>query len=176
MRTIAFLLLFTACLLPAQDLSNRRAPGFSLPDSSLQQYDAQDYRGKILLVEFMQTSCPHCREFSKILQQLPAKYGDRVAVLSVVNPPDTQTTVLRYIAEHKVSNPILFDCGQVAASYVKAGPGNSTLNIPHLFVIDAQGMIRSDFSYGPMTRGIFEGEDLFTLLDRMLTPAAKPKP
>lgn len=175
MRTLASVLLFSACLLPAQDLSNRRAPGFSLPDSRLQQHDVQDYRGRIVLVEFMQTSCPHCQEFSKILQRLPAKYGDKVAVLSIVNPPDTQTTVLRYIAEHKVSMPILFDCGQVASSYVKAGPQNSMMTIPHVFVIDAQGMIRSDFSYGPMTRGVFEGEDLFTLLDRMLSPAAKPK-
>ena len=170
MRRLFSVLLFFVCLVHAQDLSNRRAPGFSLPDSNLQQYDPQDYRGKVLLVEFMQTSCAHCQEFSKILEQVPARYGNKVAVLSIVNPPDTQTSVLRYIAERKVLAPILFDCGQVAASYVKAGPQNSTITIPHIFVIDAQGVIRSDFSYGPLTRGIFEGEDLFALLDNMLRP------
>ena len=36
-------------------LSNRRAPGFSLPDSTMKQHDPLDYRGKILLLEFMQT-------------------------------------------------------------------------------------------------------------------------
>lgn len=174
MRRLFSVPLFFVCLVHAQDLSNtlsnRRAPGFSLPDANLQQYDPQDYRGKVLLVEFMQTSCAHCQEFSRILQQVPARYGEKVAVLSIVNPPDTQTSVLRYIAERKILAPILFDCGQVAASYVKAGPQNSTITIPHIFVIDAQGVIRSDFSYGQLTRGIFEGEDLFTLLDHMLKP------
>ena len=157
-------LVVCAALLPAGELSGRRAPGFSLVDANFIQHDAQDYRGKILLVDFIQTTCPHCGEFSNILQEVVAKYGSKVAVLSIVNPPDTTATVKQFIAQHKLSYPLLFDCGQVAASFVKA----ASFDVPHLFIIDAQGMIQNDYGYSPFSRGIFEGRDLFSELDRML--------
>jgi peroxiredoxin len=152
----------------AGELSGRRAPGFSLPDMNLKQYDPQDYRGKILLIEIMQTTCSHCATFSSILEEISSKYRGQVAVLSIVNPPDTTATVRQYISQHKLTTPILFDCGQVSASYFKATPQTSGINVPHLFIVDAHGTIQDDYPYGPLTRGIFEDRNLFTELNRML--------
>jgi thiol-disulfide isomerase/thioredoxin len=160
-------------LVAAGGLSNRRAPGFSLQDSKGQQHDLYDYRGKIVLVEIMQTSCPHCRAFSKILDQVKAKYGDRVVSLSVVNPPDSPQNVARYLAEVKPSTPVLFDSGQMAISYFKLTPENPSIDLPHLFIIDANGWIVNDYAYGAATKGIFEGKAIFPELDRLL--AAKKK-
>ena len=86
------LLLCVGVAFGAGELSGRRAPGFSLPDSKFRQHDPQDYRGKILLVEIMQTKCPHCAQFSVILEQVQAKYAGKLVVLSIVNPPDNQST------------------------------------------------------------------------------------
>lgn len=163
-----FCLLACAATLMAGDLSGRRAPGFSLVDSDFVQHDTQDYRGKILLVDIMQTTCAHCGPFSKILQEVVNKYGGKVAVLSIVNPPDNTATVKNYIAQHALTYPLLFDCGQVAASYMKATPQHANFAVPHLFIIDAKGMIQNDYGYGPFSQGIFEGRDLFTELDRLL--------
>jgi peroxiredoxin len=168
MRTLFCVLAFAASLTASGELSGRRAPGFSLADTRFNQYDPQDYRGKILLVEIMQTGCPHCAGFAPILEEIIAKYHGRVAALTIVNPPDTTDTVGKYVAQHKVTVPVLFDCGQVAASYFKATPQNAEINVPHLFIIDAQGMIQNDYPYNPLTKGIFEGRDLFSELDRML--------
>ncbi len=168
MRTLFCILLSAVSMLAAGELSNRRAPGFSLVDLSFKQHDSQDYRGKILLIDVMQTSCPHCGAFSAVLEEVTAKYAGRVVVLSIVNPPDNVNTVKQYIAAHKLSVPILFDCGQVAASYLKSGPQNPSFNIPHLFIIDMEGMIRNDYEYSPLTKDIFEGRALFNELDRML--------
>ncbi|MBZ5595323.1 MAG: TlpA family protein disulfide reductase [Acidobacteriia bacterium] len=164
MRLFFCLVACAATLMAAGDLSGRRAPGFSLVDVNFTQHDLQDYRGKVVLVDFIQTSCPHCGELSNILQEVVAKYGSKVAVLSIVNPPDTTATVKQYVAQHKLTYPLLFDCGQVAASYMKA----PSFDVPHLFIVDAQGMIQSDYGYSPFNRGIFEGRDLFAELDRML--------
>lgn len=157
------------------ELSGRRAPGFSLPESSARQHDPLDYRGKILIVDFMQVTCAHCVKFSAILEQAKVKYGDRIAVLSIVNPPSDNKGVADYIVQHKIKSPILFDCGQVAYSYLK--PATTSIAIPHVFLIDAEGMIRNDFSYGPNTTNIFEGNGLFAELDKMLAvkPAGAPK-
>ena len=173
MRSL-FVLLFTAIsLFGAGELSNRRAPGFSLPDSQFKQYDPQDFRGKVLVVEVMQTNCPHCAKFSGILNEVQRKYAGKVQVLSIVNPPDTRATVAQYITEHHVSVPVLFDCGQVAASYLKATPQKPTFGVPHVFLIGPDGVIRNDFGYDLTTRDIFEGAGLFDQIDRVLGVARK---
>jgi peroxiredoxin len=168
-------LLTAAALFAAGGLSNRRAPGFSLMDTTGRQHDLYDYRGKIVLVEIMQTKCPHCRTFSKILDQVQTKYGGRVAILSVVNPPDTPATVSRYLAEVKPTTPLLFDSGQMAISYFKATPQNPSVDLPHLFIVDANGWIVNDYEYSDATKPIFEGQALFPELDRMLAGKGAPK-
>src|SRR5690606_17717204 len=115
----------------AQLPSARRAPGLSLMDViTLRQHDIQDYRGKVILIDIMRTNCPHCQELTKALEQVKAKYADKIQILSVVNPPDNQTTVRKYIADYGVKNPILFDCGQMAASYLKIGPSSPSVSVP----------------------------------------------
>jgi peroxiredoxin len=141
MRYVFGLLASAALLFASGELSGRRAPGFSLPDLHLRQHDLQDYRGKIVLIDIIQTTCPHCAQLADVLRKVEAKYGDKVAVLSIALPPDNQTSVARFAAEHKVTTPLLFDCGQVSASYLKATPQNPKANVPHLFLIDGQGMI-----------------------------------
>jgi peroxiredoxin len=171
MRFLCLLSLAAMCASGAGELSGRRAPGFSLPEAPGVQRDPQDYRGKILIVDFMQVSCEHCIAFSAILEQARAKYGDKIAILSIVNPPSDAKGVADYIAQHKVKSPILFDCGQVAYSYLK--PTSATITIPHVFLIDGEGMIRNDFAFGNNTLEIFQGKGLFAEIDKLL--AAKPK-
>ncbi|MBI4877647.1 MAG: TlpA family protein disulfide reductase [Acidobacteria bacterium] len=169
----AFLL--AAAAAGAGELSGRRAPGFSLPDSKMRQHDLQDYRGKVLLIDVMKTDCPHCVFLTRALEAAQAKYGSRIAVLSVVNPPDNVSSVQAYVSQNKVTSPVVFDCGQMAASYLKVTPERPSVSVPHLFVIDAAGQIADDFAYGPQTRNIFEGQGLFPILDRLLNPAPARK-
>jgi peroxiredoxin len=178
MRYLIALVLCLNSAFAAGELSGRRAPGFALMDVMTMKYhDPADYRGKVLIIEVMQSTCPHCAVFAQVLEKAKAKYGDRIAVLSITNPPDNQNTVGQYIRKNKVTAPVLFDCGQVAASYLKITPQRPSFNIPHVFLIDAQGMIRNDFGYGPMTQNIFEGNGIFTEIDKLLggAPATRKK-
>ncbi|MEN6535127.1 MAG: TlpA disulfide reductase family protein [Bryobacteraceae bacterium] len=167
--------LFSGMLQAGGELSGRRAPGFALPDREAKYHDPMDYRGKILVLEVMQTNCPHCRVFSLLLEDLKKKYGDRIATLAIVNPPDNLKTVNAYISANKITTPILFDCGQVSAVYMKITPQNPSVNVPHVFIIDAQGTIQDDYGYSATNKGIFEGKELFTVLDRMLARAPVSK-
>lgn len=141
-----------------QGLSGRRAPGFSLPDPAFNQHDLADYRGKWLLLEFMKTDCPHCKALSKLLESEKGKLGSKFTVLGVViAPPDNQATVRNYIAETKITNPIVFDQGQVALAYFKATPSNPSFDTPHLFAIDPNGNIARDWSQAEVEERSFPG-------------------
>jgi cytochrome c biogenesis protein CcmG, thiol:disulfide interchange protein DsbE len=175
MRFLLAALLCAGSLLASGEHSGRRAPGFALPDGSFNYYDLQDFRGKILILDFMSTNCPNCATLSGVLEKVKAKYGDKVAVLSVVNSrSDNQNTVARYAAAHKVTGPIVFDSGQVAASYLKITPQRPSFSVPYIFVIDQQGIIRHDYGYNLLSKDIFEGSGLFPVIDRMLAGGAAP--
>jgi peroxiredoxin Q/BCP len=147
MRRFLAALACAALILSAQGLSGRRAPSFSLPDSKLVQHDILDYRGKWLIVDFMRTDCPHCKALSKTLEEVQARYGGaKLAVLSVVIPPDTTATVGKYISDNNVTIPIVFDSGQVAMTYFKASPARPSFDTPHWFAIDPNGTIVHDWS------------------------------
>jgi peroxiredoxin len=158
MRKLALIFCLLAAVTFGQNLSGRRAPGFSLPDSTFSGHDLADYRGKWLLIEFMRTDCPHCKMLSKLLEATKAKYGAKFAVLDVViAPPENQATVKAYIAENKITNPIVFDQGQMALSYFKATPANPSFDTPHLFAIDPNGNIARDWSQTDVEEKAFPG-------------------
>jgi peroxiredoxin len=139
-------LVCAALSLVGQGLSGRRAPSFALPDSRLQSHDILDSRGHWVLLDFMKTDCPHCRELSKKLEGVKARYGAKVEVLSIlIAPPETTATVAKYVAENKITSAFLFDQGQVAVTYFKATPQNPQFDTPHLFAIDPNGMIQKDW-------------------------------
>jgi peroxiredoxin len=151
----------------------RRAPGFALPDSNMQVHDLYDYRGKPVILEFMLTTCPHCAAFTPVLQKVQQKYGNRVAILAVVNPPDDMNAVKQYIAGHQITFPILFDMGQAAYSYIL----KPSFSQPQVYLIDPKGMIFAHYEYSALTRDIFEGNGLSSDIDRMLGPGAStPSP
>src|ERR1700727_185247 len=76
------------------NLSDRRAPGFALPDPTYEHYyDLQDYAGKLVLIDIMSTRCPHCLLTATTLEQVKSRYGDKVVVLEVVLPPDNQSSI-----------------------------------------------------------------------------------
>jgi peroxiredoxin len=150
MRSTILLLLACATLtlgpVSAQNLSNRRAPSWALPDTKLQTRDILDYRGRWLFIEFMESKCPHCKALSKTLDSLMKRFPGKVEVVGIVLPPENMATVGAYITETKVTYPILFDSSQVAITYFKATPQNAQIDTPHLFAVDPNGWIQRDWN------------------------------
>ena len=160
-------LAFAATSWAAGELSNRRAPGFTLVDQNRRQHSLAKYRGKYVIVNIMNTGCPHCSTFSKILGEAEARYAGRVLIIDIVNPPDTPRSVRSYMARNRVTQLMLFDCGQVTASYLfpKVVPGKPEIDVPHFFLIDPKGWIVEDYGYDAFHRSIFEDNGLFEILE-----------
>lgn len=179
MRKLLLLLAATSVsvLFAAGELSGRRAPSFSLPDLNLNYHDILDQRGKVVVIDVMMTSCPHCLAVSKNLERIKTKFGNRIAVMSIVNSSaDNQTTVSRFLTTNKITTPFLFDCGQVTATYLKVTPQKPTITLPHVFIIDAQGMIRNDFGYTDASKALMEGDGLAVEIEKVLKMSAPSAP
>ena len=168
MRKVLTLLLVTAALLGAQQV--RRAPGWSLPDSKMKEYDLADYRGKVVILEIMETDCPHCAAFADVLRKVEQKYGSKIQIIGVVHGQhDNAASVNAYITGHRVDYPILLDAGQMIYSYVL----DPHIEFPHVYVIDGNGMIRYDYKNDITTRDVFEGNGLSSAIDKLLSESGK---
>ncbi len=151
--------------------AGRRAPGFALPDENMKYHDLADYRGKVVILEIMLTRCPACQKLAGTLEEIKRKYGDRIAVLSVVNPPDNRASVQAFKRDHGVTSPILFDCGQMAASYLRPDPKRPRIHVPHLFLIDRTGVIRKHFA--PADQAIRDRAVLEAEIEKLLQTDAR---
>jgi len=173
MRFAVSLLLVSAFAMSAfaQGLINRRAPSFSLPDSSFTQFDILDYRGKWLLIEFMMTgdqNCPKCAEITKKLDALQVKHGSKLAILAIANtPPETQDTIKKFIQDTKTKTPILFDASMVAMAYFKATPSRPAIDTGHVFAVDPSGMIVQDWAQTLVVGSSFSAD-----VDKLITRGA----
>ena len=99
----------------------------------------------MLLVDIMLTSCPTCSQLADTLVQVKAKYGEKLGIISVVTAPDTFAEIDSFASKHGITWPIVYDSGQMMASYLNVTPSNPQVHFSHLFVIDGQGMIRNDY-------------------------------
>ena len=170
MRKFAALLLCSFAVLAAD--APRRAPGFCLMDQRQQWQDLADYRGKVVIVEFMQSTCPHCAALVTVLEDLSKKYAGRLQVISIAVAPDPPQQVVQFAVGHKLTYPLLYDGGQVAASYTRTGG----INFPAVYVVDREGMMRDHWEYGPLTKDVFEGGGLGRAVERLMVgaPAGGP--
>ena len=166
--TFSLLFLASCLLIGSGELSHRRAPGFSIVDAAQQQHDLYDYRGKYVIIDFMQTGCTHCIKFAETIEKLMIKYRGTVEALSIVLPPDNLNTMTSYIKQHNITIPVLYDSGQVTASYLKLGPATPHVYFPHVFIVDPAGMIVNDWVYGPGNENIFDGDGFPKEIEKIL--------
>jgi peroxiredoxin len=171
MKKIVFALLFAGMLTAAD--APRRAPGWCLPDQTMAWRDLADYRGKIVVLEFMQSTCPHCAAFVSVLTAVQQKYAGKVAVVSVAVAPDPPAQVVQFANSHKLPYPLLYDGGQMTMSYVRS----QSVDFPTVYLIDGAGMIRGNWANSPLAKDIFEGNGLSREIDKLLggAPAAAKK-
>jgi thiol-disulfide isomerase/thioredoxin len=140
------LLLFLSTALPAdEELSHSfaridpplSAPDFSLPDMDGELHALQDYRGKVVLINFWATWCPPCRREMPALEQLYSKFAGQAFAVLAVNQWEDADHVFAYMGDLNVipSFPILFDPeSKVSADFGVKG-------LPTSFLLDQQGRV-----------------------------------
>ena len=110
----------------------------TLPDSGGKAQAMEQWRGKILVVNYWATWCPPCREempgFSRLQEQFGAK-GVQFVGISI----DTADKVSEFQKQTPVSYPLLIgDSGAIDSSVAL---GNSRQALPFTAVIDRRGTV-----------------------------------
>jgi cytochrome oxidase Cu insertion factor (SCO1/SenC/PrrC family) len=134
---IIWLAFFTQPQTPSQTTTNTLAPDFTLTDVDGNTFRLSDQKGKVVMLEFMQTTCSACVAESPRLKDLRSQFGsDVVMVMISVDPAGDTDNVLRDYRNQDVMGWIAIgDRAQVYQEYAVQAT-------PTIFIIDKNGYIR----------------------------------
>jgi thiol-disulfide isomerase/thioredoxin len=135
-----FALLVGVSLLASAGETLRKAPelSFTIPGKGPQLLS--QYRGKVVALSFIFTTCPHCQAESKVLTKFQQEFGARgLQVLDVAVNPNADLLVENFSKDYQVGFPV----GWIPQDQMVAfmGFGSARFVVPQLVLIDRKGMI-----------------------------------
>jgi peroxiredoxin len=134
----------------------RASPEFAINLHNGQQVRLSQYRGKVVVLVFILTWCPHCQKTIGYLIKDQNTYGARgLQVLASAIEDIARINLPKFIQQFNPPFPVGFDDQTVAINYLE----HPLMLIPHMPIlafIDRQGVIR----------GQYEGDDKFLAEDR----------
>ncbi len=149
-RTALLSLLIAPLVLIAQQSSARKAPELAFHVPGHGEELLSQFRGKVIVLEFIETTCPHCQASTKVMTRLQNEYGSRgFQVLQVsVNalqvgggsPQGADQVVSDFARQFGVNFPV----GWISMSEMQAfmGWAGGRFVVPQLLLIDRRGYIR----------------------------------
>jgi thiol-disulfide isomerase/thioredoxin len=147
----------------------KAAPDFTLPTTDGQQVSLQQYRGKVVFLNFWATWCIPCREEMPALERLHQRYqAEDLAILSI-DLKEGADLVKAFFQKHGLSFPALLDQnGSVFRDYLVAG-------MPTTYLIGRDGTL--------LARGVggrdWTRAEALQLIQELIKPtpvAAQPGP
>jgi peroxiredoxin len=121
----------------------RKAPELSIKEPSGKEILLSHYRGKVVVVTFMYTTCPHCQHESQMLTKLQKELGPKgLQTLGMAFNDNAAVLVPGFIQQFGVGFPVGYGSPDTVMSYL----GFSVMDryvVPQIAVIDRKGMIRA---------------------------------
>ena len=124
---------------PPKELLGTSAPGFKLPAIRGGERGLDEWRGKVVLLNFWATWCAPCREEMPMLVDLRAALvvqGFEIVGLGV----DDRDAIVEFRSEFGVTFPLVY--GDMAVLKLSQQYGNRIGALPYSVLIDRAGKIR----------------------------------
>lgn len=123
----------------------RRAPDFVLYDWQGNKVSLEDFRGRVVLLQFFQTGCPACQHEAPLLEELYRKFKDKgVVVMGVSHETGGPEAVKQFAKQFDLTYFLLLGNLEIAVRYLGITPQQSSFDTPRFFLIDRDGYIARD--------------------------------
>lgn len=133
-------LLAGASTLRAQGSVPRPAPELKIVEASGRTTMLSNLRGRVVLLAFISTQCPHCQKASVIFEQLSHEFPGRLQVAEVAFDEGGDTAA--FAKRFSLSFPVGAATSDQAHDFLGLARG-ARLGTPQVVAIDRSGMIRA---------------------------------
>jgi peroxiredoxin len=140
--TIATLVLASRSLWAAD--VPRQSPDFPIQLTDGKQIKVSDYRGKVLCLTFILTTCPHCQKTTGLLDDIYkdlSPKGFQVVEAALNENPDIPS----FVSQYKVPFPVGTSTVLAALDYIQ-WPKDKRPLVPFVVFIDRKGVIRAQYT------------------------------
>ncbi len=172
---------FALCLLTAAEIGTacaanlpRPAGEFVISLADATQILQSQMRGKVVAIEILRTTCPHCKTASKVLTKLQNELGPRgLQCIGVAVDAMPKLNLSSFIAETGASYPVGYAGYDRAVAFMEHPP-QLRLLVPQVMVIDRRGIIRAH--RGGEDEEFFRDEEkvLRGIIEPLLNERVKP--
>jgi len=98
--------------------------------------------GKVVVLEFLFTTCPHCQHASQLMTQLQKEYGPKgFQPIGVAFNDMSKMLVPDFVRDFKVGFPVGYAQREAVNLFLQNPPENA-LHVPQLVFIDRKGVVR----------------------------------
>ncbi len=142
-RTVAALLSLSICTLFAEQTVPRPASEFVINYPGGKQALLSQYKGKVVLLAFIFTTCPHCQVTCQMLSKLNTELGPKgFQPLAVAVNPMALMLVNDFVRDFKTNFPIGASETAPALTFLQIS-GADRWVVPQVLLIDKKGVIRA---------------------------------
>ncbi len=132
----------TASLFADAPALPRKAPelAFNIPGQG--QKLLSQYHGKVVALEFIYTTCPHCQAASKVMSKLQNELGNQgLQVIDVAINPNADLAVDNFSKEFQTAFPVGWVSQDQGLAFLGFNMADRFV-VPQLVIVDRQGIVR----------------------------------
>jgi hypothetical protein len=152
----------------------RPSPPLTIERLGAPAVELSQYRGKVVALALIFTTCPHCQDLTRTLGTLSREYSLRgVQVLECAFNDDAKQTMAEFLKQLQPPFPVGWTNRAAAMAYLERSILDTRpLYVPHMVFLDRRGIIQadypgeSDFMKDPAT-------NIRAELEKLLKPPAK---
>jgi peroxiredoxin len=142
----------------------KTATDFRCLDADGKRISIAALHGKVVVAQFLSTSCQHCQAFSRLLTKLQVDYGPKgFQAIGVAFNDATPEMVRDYVKNNNVGIPVGYAAREDVLRYLGISV-MERLMVPQIMIVDRYGQVRAQSA----AQGSPELQDE-TYLRRMIT-------
>jgi thiol-disulfide isomerase/thioredoxin len=126
----------------------RRSPAFTIQRVGAKDLQLNSYRGKVVVLVFISTTCPHCQELTQKLIPMAKEYAPRgVQFLECAVNETAKTDLAGFIQQFNPPFPVGYNTQAAVDVYVQRSVVDARpFYVPHLVFLDRDGFIQGDYA------------------------------
>ena len=175
MRTAILVFLCAASALTAIAAdAPRPSPPLTIERLDASKVEINQYRGKVVALVFISTTCSHCQDLTRLLVPLSREYALRgVQVLECAFNDEAKETMAGFLQQFQPPFTVGWTNRGAAMAYLQRSILDTRpLYVPHMVFLDRRGIIQADYP-GESDFMKDPGTNIRAELEKLLKPPAK---